>query len=105
MSRLIDKEMALVHLQKRLYETALNNVGIQEAVDKVLADIASSRLKIWFSDMPTVDAIEVVRCKECKYRQDDGYCEAWADMFHHWEGYYPTDPEGYCDKGERKDGR
>ena len=50
------------------------------------------------------DAVEVVRCRECRYYHEDdyGYCSAWGDMFHHWEGYDRVDPDGYCHMGKRK---
>ena len=40
--------------------------------------------------MPTIDAVEVVRCKDCIERSDDGYC-----------GEIERDVDGdfYCEKG------
>lgn len=48
---------------------------------------------------------EIVRCKECRYYHADdyGYCEAWGDMFHHWEENDRVDPDGYCYMGKRRD--
>lgn len=52
---------------------------------------------------PTVDAVEVVRCKDCKNRyynhfQGEFCCEAWAD------GYDTIVCEdGFCSYGERKE--
>lgn len=48
---------------------------------------------------PTIDAVEVVRCKDCKWwDNEDGaercthkYCSMWAK------------PDGYCSYGERKE--
>ena len=42
---------------------------------------------------PTVDAVEVVRCKDCKHRYSDSWCE-----------YVDDDDNFYCARGERKDG-
>ena len=42
---------------------------------------------------PTVDAVEVVRCKDCKHRHSDSWCE-----------YVDDDDNFYCARGERKDG-
>ena len=42
---------------------------------------------------PTVDAVEVVRCKDCKNRYEDSWCE-----------YVDDDDNFYCARGERKDG-
>ena len=48
--------------------------------------------------MPTVDAVPVVRCQDCKWYQPD------ADK---WCGYFECmgfEPDDYCSQGERKDG-
>ena len=42
---------------------------------------------------PTVDAVEVVRCKDCKYRYSDSWCE-----------YVDDDDNFYCARGKRKEG-
>ena len=41
----------------------------------------------------TVDAVEVVRCKNCKHRCEDSWCE-----------YVDDDDNFYCARGERKEG-
>ena len=41
----------------------------------------------------TVDAVEVVRCKDCKHRYQDPWCE-----------YADDDDNFYCARGERKEG-
>lgn len=51
-----------------------------------------------------VDAVEVVRCKDCKYFvQGEPYdpceCRKWMVKF----GVAYTTPDGYCHKAERKD--
>ena len=60
--------------------------GIQQAVD----------------EQPTIDAIEVVRCKDCIRRYDTDECP----MCFLIEGkYYEyTNENGYCDRGEPKEG-
>lgn len=48
--------------------------------------------------MPTVDAVQVVRCRDCKHTKDDGcgaiYCKIWDK----WE--MPED--FFCADGERR---
>ncbi len=34
----------------------------------------------WIDEAPTTDAVEVVRCGECKYLYTDGRCDAFADF-------------------------
>lgn len=72
-------------------ETHLDNLaeGFHEA-DKV----------IW--SMPTIDAVPVVRCSECRRRYDHNECP----MCFLIDGVYHeyTSGIGFCDRGERKDG-
>ena len=44
-------------------------------------------------DAPTVEAVEIVRCRDCKHRYSDSWCE-----------YVDDDDNFYCARGERKDG-
>lgn len=48
---------------------------------------------------PTVDAVIMTRCKDCKYRTEFGNCE-----HPHQHGILPTAyPYDFCSYGERKD--
>lgn len=53
------------------------------------------------ADAPTVDAVEVVRCKDCIRRYDTDECP----MCFLSEGQYYefTRNDGFCDRGERED--
>ena len=56
------------------------------------------RMKQWFEhcryqQRPTIDAVPVVRCKDCKHRFEDSWCE-----------YVDDDDNFYCARGERKEG-
>ena len=47
-------------------------------------------------DAPTIDAVPIVRCKDCKYGIDwDGRlgCK--------WHGFYQTEQNWFCADGER----
>ena len=49
---------------------------------------------------PTVDAVHVVRCRECKKHSEANgkhYCKFWRM-------YCPDDSEFFCKAGERKEG-
>ena len=48
-------------------------------------------------DAPTVDAVEVVRCKDCKWRGELGCAVSIVD-----ESDIPNDDD-YCSWGEKKD--
>ena len=69
--------------------------GFFEKVDNV------PKFYEWLGKQPTVDAVPVVRCKDCKhYDVINGenhvfpYCREWLGE---------TERHGYCHKAERKD--
>ena len=45
------------------------------------------------NQFPAVNAVEVVRCRDCKHRYSDSWCE-----------YVDDDDNFYCARGERKEG-
>ena len=52
------------------------------------------------SEAPTVDAVPVVRCRECKKHSETNgkhYCKFWRM-------YCPDDSDFFCKAGERKEG-
>lgn len=57
--------------------------------------------------LPTIDAVEVVRCKDCYWWDDEkigwnncGRCAEWSDVEVGMSRY--TKPEDYCSHGERR---
>ena len=58
-------------------------------------------------EAPTVDAVPVIRCKDCKYYREDGDC------WHEWDNnderiYYQSvinepNPDDYCSRAERRE--
>ena len=51
---------------------------------------------------PTVDAVEVVLCKDCRYRIHDEVTNEWfCNSFH--SGFVYAKPNDFCSYGERKD--
>ena len=60
-------------------------MGYQDAMDNVECVIDAQ---------PTVDAVEVVRCKHCRYYDPTGdYCDCWGGVRH---------PEHFCGEGDRE---
>lgn len=54
----------------------------------------------WVDKQPTVDAVPVIRCKDCKHYADD-QCDMYADET---LGYvHSTQADGYCWVAERKE--
>ena len=51
---------------------------------------------------PTIDAVPVVRCKDCIRRYDTDECPMCFLI--EGEYYEYTNENGFCDRGERKEG-
>ena len=47
--------------------------------------------------VPAADVVPVVRCKECKFRENDDFCIGRGFP------YQLVPDDGFCDKGERKE--
>ena len=50
---------------------------------------------------PAVDAVAVVRCKDCKYRRT-ARCPMWFEHYHSDQDDY-TEDDGFCHCGERRE--
>ena len=46
--------------------------------------------------IPAADVVEVVRCRDCKHRAEDGFCtgRGWPNQL--------VAGNGFCEKGKRK---
>lgn len=60
---------------------------------------------------PVVDAVEVVRCRECRKRGNDLYCPMCHKEYFYdeddggdWELFDDTEDDGFCHRGKKKDG-
>ena len=97
--RLIDAD----RLNKPIYAEEDNITGSGMSYDEICGyndgiDIAWNKI----DQAPTIDAVPVVRCKYCIRRYDTDECP----MCFLIEGkYYEyTNENGFCDRGERKEG-
>ena len=74
-------------------------IDADNARDKLLygeafiSEELSAYIKRFFDELPTIDAVEVVRCKDCRHC---GFCGESTNL--EVMGFY-----GYCSRGERKD--
>ena len=85
--------------KKRLIDA---NVAIERAKesDKIVKSSIWETGEVieFLEDCPIVDAVEVVRCKDCKH-WSMGYCNHFA-----YYSYEPmTNEDDFCSYGERKD--
>ena len=69
-------------------------------IGKTIIEYSESDIGYMIRKRPTVDAVEVVRCKDCKYWQDnnDGYPHEECRWGH---GETP-DANDFCSYGERR---
>ena len=88
--------------EKRLIDA----IALRSNIDCCDIEIFNDKFTIieQINEAPTVDAVEVVRCKDCKhFVQGEPYdpceCMKWKAKF----GVAYTTPDGYCHKAERKD--
>ena len=70
-------------------------------IGKTIVEYSESDIGYMIRKRPTVDAVEVVRCRECKYCDPEN---------HHCDHYMGTSaplrrkPDDFCSYGERKEG-
>lgn len=66
-----------------------------------LNSVVHRKVQKLIAETPAVDAVEVVRCKDCIKRYDTDECPM---CFVSDGKYYEyTNGNGYCDRGERKE--
>ena len=70
-----------------------------------------SRFRVYYgyaesfiNDAPTIDAVPVVRCKDCKHWKFAQHIN--DNLCHRFDGdpWIPTEPNDFCSQGERKEG-
>ena len=97
MSRYIDADA----LKMALYSIATADCGY---TDDVLTGLTIAKNVI--DNAPTVDAVEVVRCRDCKHHRtlrDRDMCAKNADMLNGREvGLRATRADDFCSRGERR---
>ena len=72
----------------------IDSYSAKEALEYTLVGDAASMAERVIDSQPTVDAVPVVRCRECKHL---GFCGDATNL--EVMGFY-----GYCSRGERKEG-
>ena len=87
--RLIDADYVLAHLKP--YDPSDEKWGVTGGTALRLIHTA-------INQAPTIDAVEVVRCQNCKYSAEwkRGLWCTWHDDMYAWENYF-------CADGKRKD--
>lgn len=99
--RLIDADAAVKVLER--IADKYRNAGLHESAMDFAGDACMLRDPACF---PTVDAVEVVRCKDCKRRGTSYECPFRRLIFTEAEGYHYEDvtlDDSFCSFGERKE--
>ena len=95
--QLIDKEPI-----KKFIENGLNNPDKRKAFGHDAIEILTE-----IEYAPTVDAVEVVRCKDCKHcKPDENIIGAYGDCdrFDRYNGNSMVQADDFCSYGEKKGG-
>ena len=103
--RLIDADWGLGHLEP--YEPSDEEWGVTGGTALRLIHNA-------VDNAPTVDAVVVTRCKDCKHFKNYGKTSllidgknikaGWCHRRARYDEEYRMPPDGFCSYGERKDG-
>ena len=91
MTEYIEREAAIAALDEfRLNETVSKYATVMQC--KAARDAIERAIKV-LESLPAADVEPVVRCRDCKHRYSDSWCE-----------YVDDDDNFYCARGERKEG-
>lgn len=69
-------------------------------IGKTIIEYSESDIGYMIRKRPTIDAVEVVRCRECKHmipQSHTRYCTVWNAV-------NGMGDDGFCNYGERKEG-
>ena len=102
--RLIDADQMAVD-EYEAYMSA--QVQITDDLKWLVNFAAHSKIQRLIADTPTVDAVPVVRCKDCKWFADNNDGDWVGCWLFHTIQIIPEDahkPDDFCSYGERKDG-
>ena len=91
--RLIDADKMAVD-ESEAYMSA--QVQITDDLKWLVNFAAHSKIQRLIADTPTVDAVPIVRCKDCKWTGGDFVCYRGVMVQHK--------PEDFCSYGERRGG-
>ena len=98
--RLIDLEKLMAQFRKTTIDDVFSNWGELSPIVKSAVLRLATKYRAIILSAPPVDAVEVVRCKDCVHMRkkfNSRYCKVW----HALNG---MGDDGFCNYGERKDG-
>ena len=97
--RLVDADQMVVD-ESEAYMSA--QVQITDDLKRLINFAAHRKIQMLIADTPTVDAVPVVRCKDCRYWQDNNGGNPNEEC--RWREDETPDADDFCSYGKRKDG-
>lgn len=91
--RLIDADAFLVEESEAFMAAQLK---VKDEATRIVNEVVHKKVQMLIADAPTVDAVPVVRCKDCVYSKN-GNCEL-GECYN-----IDYDPEFFCRDGYRGD--
>lgn len=98
----------------RRYHGAVYSKNVFSETPQKIPYLLAAKVLREVSDAPTVDAVVVTRCKDCKHFKDYGKTSlridgknikaGWCHRRARYDEEYRMPPDGFCSYGERKDG-
>ena len=77
-------------------------IDVDDFLEKMKRTSRYFDVKFDIEELPTIDAVPVVRCKDCIRRYDTDECPMCFLIDGKYYEY--TNENGFCDRGERKEG-
>lgn len=91
--------------RKALLDSICGNIIVTHRPGKPSLEIRGANKVINFiEEAPAVDAVEVVRCKDCKFYNNHALKDVVFDADAcHWNADEQPDPDDFCSAGERRE--
>ena len=93
---LIDKEKLLDDIEN---EIIINENPFAIDIVNYIKEVFEC-FKLVIDRQPVIDAVEVVRCKDCAYNYDNNIAFGYRDVCK-WSKDETPNPDGYCSFGEK----
>lgn len=102
---LIDRDALLDDAMERYCKNCDRRKGVKNGEWRIIYEIGDAPcracsvddMKCEIEDAPTVDAVPVVRCKECVWNRE----KEWVDCY--MSGMHGRNINNFCSRGERKE--
>lgn len=98
--RLIDVDALEAHFRKtKIIEVFPNWKELNSITTSAIIRL-TAKYRAIIASAPIVDAVEVVRCKDCSKRYNPNECPMCILVYGEQHDF--THDQGYCDRGERR---